>query len=94
MEAGMADEVEKLHKNGLSYERMNKLGLEYRYLAMYLQQEIKHDEMVEQLDTKTRQFAKRQITWLKRDPEIEWFMPEDFPQISQRVSQFLQGIHS
>jgi tRNA dimethylallyltransferase len=94
LEAGMATEIEYLHKEGLTYERMHKLGLEYRYMAMYLQQEISHDEMVAQLETKTRQFAKRQRTWLKRDSDIEWFMPEDYENISHCVSKFLHGTNS
>lgn len=90
LEAGMLEEAEHLHSNGLSYERMHDLGLEYRYMAMHLQQQIKFEEMVEKLDLKTRQYAKRQKTWLKRDKEVEWFEPEDFEAIRQRVEVFLK----
>ncbi len=88
-DAGMVDEVQNLHKNGLSYERMHELGLEYRYIAMYLQQEILYPEMFEKLETKTRQYAKRQMTWLRRDKEIEWFKPEDETGIFALVEEFL-----
>lgn len=89
LEAGMIEEVEQLHKNGVSYERLDSFGLEYRYIAKYLQGELTKDEMTEQLETKIRQFAKRQMTWLKRDEEIEWFAAEDRPRIERRVEHFL-----
>lgn len=72
LDAGMVDEVKNLHKNGLSYERMESLGLEYRYIAQYLQGILSYDEMVKILEIRIRQFAKRQMTWLKRDKTIEW----------------------
>lgn len=72
LDAGMIDEVKRLHEKGLSYERMEDLGLEYRYIARHLKDELSYEEMVEILETKIRQFAKRQMTWLKRDKSIEW----------------------
>jgi tRNA dimethylallyltransferase len=72
LDAGMVEEVRNLHHNGLSYERMEDLGLEYRYIARYLQGKLSYEEMVQTLEIKIRQFAKRQMTWLKRDTSIEW----------------------
>lgn len=89
IEAGMIEEVQKLHEIGVTYERMDDLGLEYRYIAKYLQNEITKDELIEQLETKIRQFAKRQMTWLKRDQEIEWHATEDREAIFRRVETFL-----
>jgi tRNA dimethylallyltransferase len=89
LEDGMVKEAEDLHQAGLSYERMHSLGLEYRYLAMYLQQEIKYEDMVKQLEIKTRQYAKRQMTWLKRDKEIEWFPLEKKNQALLRIDKFI-----
>lgn len=86
---GMIDEAERLHKQGMTYERMHQLGLECRYMSMYLQQEITHDKMIPKLETKIRRFAKRQMTWLKRDSEIEWFNPENRELINRRVDEFL-----
>jgi len=89
IEDGMVEEAERLHTEGLTYERMDNLGLEYRYLAKYLQKEITENEMIELIGTKNRQYAKRQMTWLKRDEDIEWFLPTDAPSISQRIKTFL-----
>ncbi len=90
-EAGMIEEVQRLHASGVTYERMDSLGLEYRYIAMYLRGDITKDEMVEILETKIRQFAKRQLTWLKRDGGIEWYAPENREAIFRRVDEFLSA---
>jgi tRNA dimethylallyltransferase len=66
LENGMLDEAKKLNTSGLSFERMKQLGLEYRYQAMHLLGEISYEEMIEQLNTKIWQFAKRQRTWFKK----------------------------
>lgn len=66
LEDGMIKEVQNLHSNGLSFERMKQLGLEYKYIAMYLLNELSYEEMVAELTTKTYQYAKRQRTWFKK----------------------------
>lgn len=83
---GLIKEVNDLHKKGLSWPRMNQLGLEYRYVSEYLQ-EIKNlpttkhrqvrNEMIEKLNSKIWQFAKRQNTWWKKDKDIFWINPQD-----------------
>tara|TARA_B100002051_G_scaffold275575_1_gene320109 strand:+ start:7384 stop:8295 length:912 start_codon:yes stop_codon:yes gene_type:complete len=90
LDAGMVEEVEKLHAEGLSYERMHDLGIEYRFISSYLKGEIRYKEMVEKIGIKSRQFAKRQMTWLKKDKEIEWFDADNKPGICHRVSEFLE----
>lgn len=90
IDAGMIEEAKKLHKEGVSYERMDNLGLEYRYLAKYLQGEITKEEMTELIETKNRQYAKRQMTWLRRDESIEWFATENRSAIFSRIKNFIQ----
>jgi tRNA dimethylallyltransferase len=72
---GMIKEVDNLHKNGVSWKRMNVLGLEYRYVSLYLQGKMNKEEMIEKLNTEIWHFAKRQKTWFKRDPNIIWIDP-------------------
>ncbi len=72
MNIGMIDEVRKLHENGLSWKRMEALGLEYRYIAQFLQSKLSESEMLKQLETAINQYAKRQMTWFKRDKRVEW----------------------
>lgn len=73
IKAGMLQEARELHKNGLSWKRMEELGLEYRQLALFLQKKITKQEMIEKLNLEIYQYAKRQMTWFKRDKEIKWF---------------------
>jgi tRNA dimethylallyltransferase len=91
LESGMIQEVETLVKQGVTYERLDDLGLEYRYIGQFLQKNLTYDEMVTELETKIRQYAKRQMTWLKRDGEIEWFSNENRIEILERARQFLAG---
>jgi tRNA dimethylallyltransferase len=81
MDAGLIEEVENLHTKGLSYERMEELGLEYRYVSRFLRKEISKKEMIEQLTFKIIQYAKRQMTWIKKDPRINWFPPNSLDKV-------------
>lgn len=69
---GMIGEVKKLRESGLSWKRLEDLGLEYRYIARYLQKKTTYAEMVQSLQKEIEHFAKRQITWFKRDKRIKW----------------------
>ncbi|MDD5099205.1 MAG: tRNA (adenosine(37)-N6)-dimethylallyltransferase MiaA [Candidatus Colwellbacteria bacterium] len=72
LSAGMIKEVEELHKKGVSWKRLYDLGLEYRYISLFLRKKLSYDEMRSQLLTAIRQYARRQMTWFKRDKEIRW----------------------
>ena len=69
---GMIAEVKKLRAQGVSWRRLEELGLEYKYAAMYLQNKIGRKEMIKTLETKINQYAKRQITWFKKTPNVRW----------------------
>lgn len=73
LQIGMVEEVESLIKAGITHEKLDSFGLEYRYISRYLQGLLKYEDMIEELTIKSRQFAKRQMTWLKRDQTIKWF---------------------
>ncbi len=81
------EEAEKLHSEGLSYERMHELGLEYRYAALYLQNKLALPEMRERLLAAIRQYAKRQMTWFKRNKNIKWFKPGGNEEIKSYLRQ-------
>jgi tRNA dimethylallyltransferase len=63
MKIGMLAEVKKLHARGLSYKRMEALGLEYRHLARYLQKKVSKKQMLEELENDIVHYAKRQETY-------------------------------
>lgn len=76
LKAGMVNEIKKLHKQGVSFKRLEELGLEYRYIGWHLQGKLSYQQMVEQLKNAIWQFAKRQMTWFKRDKRIHWITNE------------------
>ena len=69
---GLLKEVLNLHKKGLSWKRMSELGLEYKIVSLFLQNKITKDEMIEQMQKETWAYAKRQMTWFKKDKNIIW----------------------
>ncbi|MBU4204834.1 tRNA (adenosine(37)-N6)-dimethylallyltransferase MiaA [Patescibacteria group bacterium] len=85
LEAGMIDEVKKLHRSGVSWKRLEEFGLEYRFVAQYLQNKLKYDEMVSRLQKEIEHYAKRQMTWFKRDKRIKWVKN------SQEVEKLVRG---
>lgn len=87
MREGMVREVQKLHTKGVSWRRLDDFGLEYRFLCRYLQGEAQKENAVAQLKTAIHQFAKRQMTWFKRDAEIYWI--KNRQEANTLVSKFL-----
>ncbi|HET57668.1 MAG TPA: tRNA (adenosine(37)-N6)-dimethylallyltransferase MiaA [Deltaproteobacteria bacterium] len=82
IDRGMIDEVRALHDSGLEWDRLDRFGLEYRYISRYLRGELTLDEMVKTLAVKIGQFAKRQETWFRRMERkgivIHWVDADDF----------------
>lgn len=72
LNAGMVAEAKRLHKQGLSYKRMEELGLEYRYVSRLLQNKLEQKEFETQLEQAIRAYTKRQRTWFKRNKSIVW----------------------
>ena len=86
---GMITEAKQLHEKGLSWKRMYELGLEYRYLSMFLQDRITKTEMIRLLNTEIWHYAKRQMTWFKRDQRIKWFDVDETLNVEKYVDQTL-----
>jgi tRNA dimethylallyltransferase len=66
LDAGMIEEVQRLHDRGIAWERLESFGLEYRYISLYLRQKLSQTEMFLTLNTRIHQFAKRQETWFRK----------------------------
>lgn len=90
MKQGMVVEAKKIHKQRLSWKRMEELGLEYRYLALYLQNKISKAEMIFELEKAIWQYARRQMTWFKRNKKIAWFHPKETKKIESLAQKFLK----
>ena len=90
LELGMLDEAHQLLASGVSHQRLQSLGLEYKYMSLNILRKINYDEMIEKLYWDTVHFAKRQKTWFKRNKEILWFDSiKDTQEIFNTVSNFL-----
>jgi tRNA dimethylallyltransferase len=72
MDQGMIDEAVRLHAEGLSWKRMESLGLEYRYLARHLVGELSKEQMLVELELEITHYAKRQYTWFRKNKRIHW----------------------
>jgi len=74
IDAGMIEEIRKLHKQGVTWKRLDDFGLEYRYVARYLQGMLTEEQTIEQLEQQIINFAKRQMTWFNKYPgkKINW----------------------
>lgn len=84
---GMIEEAQNLLKKGVSLKRMKELGLEYRYLALFLENKISKEEMIKKLETEIWHYAKRQMTWFKRDKRIHWFKPTEISKIEKLLTK-------
>lgn len=86
---GMVEEIRALHRQkNLTWKRAGELGLECRYIALFLQDKISRDEMLTILEKESWQYAKRQMTWFKREKNIKWINPED----KSEVKTFIKNI--
>ncbi len=91
MRQGMVAEAKYLHEKGLSYRRMEAMGLEYRSLARLLQKKILRQEFEKELLRDIRHYAKRQMTYWKRNKEIQWSTPNAKQTVLQAIRRWLSA---
>ena len=93
LEQGMIEEVQRLMDEGASTEFLLGLGLEYRFITQYLIGEIPDkDDMLTQLAHAIKKFAKRQMTWFRRNPDIVWLdmQGDAYAQACEEIGKFLK----
>ncbi|MGD8779233.1 MAG: tRNA (adenosine(37)-N6)-dimethylallyltransferase MiaA [Ignavibacteria bacterium] len=90
---GMVEEVEKLMNEGIDYDKMKFFGLEYKFIAMYLKNEINYNDMFQKLRSAINAFAKRQMTWFRKMEKerikIHWIDGPDFEQAKKIINNYL-----
>lgn len=96
LDNGMLEEVQSIHDSGITWERLEKLGLEYRYCSLFLQGKIQSkQELFEKLFIAIRQFAKRQETWFrmmeKKGVKINWL--EKITDKQSRINQAIELVN-
>lgn len=92
LKEGMIEEVENLRANGATDEFLYKLGLEYRYILMYLRGEFADfDAFYDKLFMEIRHLAKEQMTWFRKRTDINWIdmQKEPFEEASRLIGGFL-----
>ena len=90
MRAGMVSEVKHLREEGVSAKRMEALGLEYRFISRYLNKEVSKAQMLDELETEIKQYAKRQYTWFRREKRIHWIEYTDQVKALKLAQDFLR----
>jgi tRNA dimethylallyltransferase len=80
---GMMEEIKSLHNRGMSFEKLDFYGLEYRYGSLYLRGRLTRNDMFQKLNSAIHQFAKRQETWFRRmerhETRIHWIVGDKAP---------------
>lgn len=77
LKAGMIPEVKRLRASGVSWKRLESFGLEYRWVARFLQNKITRFEMRDSLLRDIIAYSKRQLTWWKKNKDIRWFKADE-----------------
>src|SRR5207245_5030653 len=89
MQQGMVQEVCDLLDKGISHERLEALGLEYRFISRWLRGEFASEaEMVERLKYAIHDFTRRQLTWFRKDKRIVWLEGNDIERARREVERF------
>ena len=89
LRAGLVAEVEGLLARGVSRARLQEIGFEYTLVLELIDGTLTPDTFTQRFVEKNWQYAKRQLTWLQRDPTITWIDPDDTNQAMSIVSAFL-----
>jgi tRNA dimethylallyltransferase len=89
LKKGMIAEASRLHRTGLTYKRMEELGLEYRSLARFLQKKITRAELENELQSDIWRYARKQLGYWKRNGKIVWFAPSERAAILRRTRTWL-----
>ncbi len=93
LQHGMIEEVERLLKEGVTFEKLNFFGLEYKFVGLYLKGGLNYNDMFQKLNSAIHQFAKRQATWFRKmereGVKINWIDSPDFEKASIIIKETL-----
>ncbi|NLG32944.1 MAG: tRNA (adenosine(37)-N6)-dimethylallyltransferase MiaA [Syntrophomonadaceae bacterium] len=90
---GLVEEVYNLKKNGCNLSMNSMQALGYKQVLYYLDGFITEREMIDELKKETRRYAKRQLTWFKKDKRIKWFevMKQEEDTLVKKILYYLEG---
>ena len=89
LSGGMIEEVESLLQKGITPDKLNYFGLEYRFISQHVSGKLSYNDMYQKLNSAIHTFAKKQMTWFRKmereGVEINWFHPEHYDEIKKFV---------
>jgi tRNA dimethylallyltransferase len=88
IEAGLLEEVAKLEKEGYTTEMQSMKGIGYKELLQYLHGEVSKEKAIENIKQFSRNYAKRQLTWFRKDPRVKWVDKDSFSN-DDEVAKFI-----
>lgn len=92
IEKGLVKEVENLLANGYHKDLVAMQGIGYKEIVSYLEGDMTLDSSIELIKQKSRNYAKRQLTWFRRDDRIKWFDLGDFSDLNILVDSIFESI--
>lgn len=87
---GLVDEVQMLKERGLTINNISMQGLGYKEILSYLNGDISLDDAIYIIKRDTRHFAKRQLTWFRREKDVVWINKEDFNFDDDKILEFMK----
>jgi tRNA dimethylallyltransferase len=88
--AGWIEEVAGLLDQGLVEDAKPFSGIGYREIVLYIKGIVSYEDMMERIKTQTRHYAKRQLTWFRRETDLTWYRyPEELDRVREKVAEFL-----
>lgn len=92
LEQGLVDEVQNLMNNGCERDMVSMQGLGYKEILEYLEGKCTLDEAIYILKRDTRHFAKRQITWFKRERDVHWLNRQNYTGEEDMLAYMLEQL--
>ncbi len=92
MEQGLLEEVRRLKEQGCTRNMVSMQGLGYKELLAYLEGELSLEEALRVLKRDTRHFAKRQLTWFRREREVIWVNKEQYHHSEEEILSFMINV--
>ncbi len=91
LQSGLVDEVKKLKDMGYTADMVSMQGLGYKEILWYLDNRCTLNEAVETIKQETRHFAKRQLTWFRREKEVVWIDKDKFDYDNNQILDFISN---
>lgn len=92
LENGLLDEIKVLKDMGYTKDMVSMQGLGYKELLDYYSHELTLDAAIDKIKNETRHFAKRQLTWFRREREVEWINKQEFNYEDSRILEYMINI--